>query len=212
MGDWEETQWVRVASFLGLDGDVQADLLVTTLRGAGLAAVRLPVLPTTCLPMANWPMIRPALVFVPGESEADAREIVAENPQPSVRPEVRTFICYALVLQFAAFIAGAWAFLGVDRGGAGDFALEGVTAALLAVAVVWVRLVVALHRDRRRVWDGRVVAIAVVTWGVLGLLALPFVAVQSAGQAWEMLLLPAAYALVVVILSQWLRGRRGRLD
>lgn len=44
--------WVCVGSYMGIDGDLQADLLVTNLRGADIPALRLPILPTTVLPMA----------------------------------------------------------------------------------------------------------------------------------------------------------------
>jgi hypothetical protein len=72
-------QWICVGSYLGIDGDLQADLLVTNLQGADIPAVRLPILPTTVLPMANWPMIRPARVFVPKEYGPIARRSSASS-------------------------------------------------------------------------------------------------------------------------------------
>ena len=54
--------WITVASYLGLDGDLQADLLVMNLQGNGIPALRLPSLPMTVLLPAWLPGVLPIFI------------------------------------------------------------------------------------------------------------------------------------------------------
>lgn len=131
-------RWVHVASFLGFDGDVQADLLVTTLTGLGMPALRLPCLPTTALPMAAWPMIRAAVVLVPCDYEQDAREVVAEWSTPATRPELRAVLLWALGIMLVSTVANLCSGTAVG----GEPRLPGPAAVAWAAGVVAVLMLV----------------------------------------------------------------------
>ena len=160
------SRWVIVASFLGLDGDFQADLLVTNLVGQGVPAQRLPCWPTTALPMHSWPMIRSVQVLVPGELEENAREIIDAQPSWPMRPQLRLVFQCAVTVAGLGVLGSFMAFPRILAEGA-DF---GAPAAVLAAeyltigAGLWAfgLLVRALVHDGRLRMDARPLVVALL--------------------------------------------------
>jgi len=181
-------RWVHVASFLGFDGDVQADLVVTTLTGLGIPALRLPRLPTTCLPMAAWPMIRAAVVLVPCDREQEAREVVAEWRTPATRPELRAVLLWALAIMLVSTIADLCS--GMALGG--EPRLPGPAAVAWAAGLVSVLMVLRAFG---------LLAVRLVREGRLRLDARPAVA---AGLAY--LVVAGAFSALSWLVHQWSGG------
>lgn len=184
-------QWVCAGSSMGIDGDLQADLLVTNLQGADIPVVRLPILPTTVLPMANWPMIRPARVFVPQEYGPIAQEIEAEQPRHLLEPNVCALMGWALAVTVVAY--------------AGMVQCPGtvVVAAFIVVALAvraFVQLAASLLRQGRLKADARPIAAGLLLMLVLTLLAAPLTLQSEELPDWEQaglrLVIVAAYCVM----------------
>jgi hypothetical protein len=178
------TGWVIVASFLGLDGDWQADLLVTNLTGQGVPAQRLPCLPTTSLPMASWPMIRSVQVLVPPEHEDDAREVIAEQPSWPMRPELRLVLQFWVIASGLGILGGLIAIPSVIADVQRPRVSGSAGAAQVAVAVLglWAfgALTAALLRDGRLRLDARPLIVATMLFLPFLLLAGPLASAASA--------------------------------
>lgn len=201
--------WVTVAAFLGIDGDLQADLLVMNLQGWGVPAIRRPILPTTCLPMAHWPMIREAFVLVPGSFQEDAAEIIGEQPRRSTRPQVRSLFRWAIAWMLVSGFLGGVPYRGSARaGGLAELANRLFATAVVFVGIMLARALVALFAvllgEGRLRWDARPLVVGLLFFGALALLMAPLVCAPTR-EAFA-----AGYALLGVVLWVWLRLRRRR--
>jgi hypothetical protein len=89
--------WVTIASYSGLNAEVEADLLVANLQGVDIPAMRLPNQPLGMfVTKIVVPAIMPIQVIVPGDREAEARELLDEQPRQSVPPRVRSVVRWYL--------------------------------------------------------------------------------------------------------------------
>jgi hypothetical protein len=71
-------EWVEIARFVGLEGEIEADLCVTTLKGSGIPAMRLPthdLFGTGGLALRQY---APIQVLVPPNREEDAKELLSD--------------------------------------------------------------------------------------------------------------------------------------
>jgi hypothetical protein len=217
-------RWTPVASFLGLDGDVQADLLVTNLQGLGVPAQRLPVLPTTTLPMASWPMIQRVMVCVPGDREEDARGIVADQPDAPMRPQLRTLIQWGAVGGYAGLLAAVFGVPAMLRGGANPpwprpLAIVATFALIMGLRASVV-LVLALRRERQRLLGVWPVLIALVLGGLFALLGALFEWVHGVDHrgfnldltevdpAWRLVMAVGVIVAVAAVAAHRLRERK----
>ncbi len=168
------TDWVTVASYMGLYGDARADLLLTTLQGSGIPAVRRPTVPMSWLPVAAWPMIQPAQVLVPPDREDDARALTAEQPYRPVHPLMRRVGQWVLAVILVNTLHGL---LPQSAPASPASAIAGVlmaagAIAMLMVLVAAVQLVAALAREGTLHLDVRPLIVALGFYGLLALLTL----------------------------------------
>ncbi len=167
-------RWVIVASYKGLDGDLRADLLLTTLQGLDIPAQRFPRLPTTCLPMASWPMIRAVHVAVPVAWEEEASGIVADQPSPPMRPQLRAFFQWCVAFAYVGLLANVSTLPGMLRDMRRFEPPGWVTVAGAIVVIMGLRAFVALNaalfREGRLRPDARPLVVGVLAFGVLALL------------------------------------------
>ncbi len=166
--------WPTIASYMGLYGDARADLLLLTLQGSGIPAVRRPSLPMSWLPVAAWPMIQPAQVLVPPDREDDPRELADEQPYRPVHPLMRRvgqwIIAAVLVNALGAPLAQA-SVLSPTSGAAGALTAAYLLA-MVMVLITAVRLVAALAREGVLHLDVRPLIVALGFYGLLALLTL----------------------------------------
>lgn len=166
--------WPIIASYMGLYGDARADLLVTTLQGSGIPAVRRPSLPMSWLPVAAWPMIQPAQVLVPPDREADARELAAEQPYWPVHPLMRRVGQWMIAAVFVNALGALLTQASVlsPMSGAASALMAARLLAMVMVLMTVVRLVAALAREGVLHLDLRPLVVALGFYGLLALLTL----------------------------------------
>jgi hypothetical protein len=142
--------WITIASYSGLCAEVEADLLVANLQGGDIPAVRLPKQPLGMfVTKICVPSIMPIQVMVPADREAEARELLDEQPRQTVPAAVRPVVqWYLAALVVTAIVGGP---LSRSIGGSGVlaslcFALTVIAGVMLIVSEL--RLVAAVQRER----------------------------------------------------------------
>lgn len=165
----QPAQWVRLTSFLGLYGEVEADLLVANLQGHGIAAVRLPMQPLSAL-LGAPAVILPIEVLVPAEAWDDASALLGEQPRMTVpRPvgAVAQWWATARLLGVAAETCGVMA---VGEGLAAwlsTFFAIAFGVAVLFLLRAGVRMIGWLAAEQRPLPDRRVIGTAIAVWTLL---------------------------------------------
>jgi hypothetical protein len=91
--------WVTVASYFGLNAEVEADLAVANLQGSAIPVERLPKQPLGMfVTKLIVPAIMPIQVMVPADRESEARELLDEQPSPAIPPKVRSVVRWFLAV------------------------------------------------------------------------------------------------------------------
>lgn len=112
----DPAQWVVAATFRGEQQEMEADLAVTTLHGAGVPARRSPEIPTTMV----GDNLRGLAILVPPGRRSEARDLLADQlPLPGKSTPLERFLLRALLvvtalgaLRFALEFGGAWGAMG----------------------------------------------------------------------------------------------------
>jgi hypothetical protein len=210
--------WVTVASFKGVDGDLQADLVVTTLRGLGINAIRLPFLPTTCLPLHAWPMIQSARVLVRPEAEEVARETVGEHVPARTLPELRSFfrwwVAWLLLMAAGGTVETLSSRHGDVPGGVEGVFASAVCLVTAGIAVSVLTLVGALLRDGRLRRDVRPGIVALAVYALCALLVWPFLPEQRSTvfhhEVRDPLPVLVVYAVIAAAIALTVRSHKRR--
>jgi hypothetical protein len=176
-------QWVLLYSFMGMDGDVQCDLLVANLRGLDIPALRFPSLPTTTLPMHAWPMIQAAQVFVPADRAEEAREIFGEQTRPPTRPALRAWLWWIAAYYILGVVSSLGHFSPRARGPFAGLFFVAAWFVIIMGARAFVILVAELLREGRLRRDLRPLVAVLLLYTTL-LLLLGFFTVIPAVMTW----------------------------
>ena len=209
-------KWVTVSTHMGFDAEHMADLMVAALHGSGIPALRLPVsLPMTMLVGKGLHGLLPIRVLVPPERATEAKEIAGEQTPGSVHPRLRSVAQWVILAYLLMTVWGLLPFYGRRlHGSGGEFliSLAGTMAALMLVGQL-IALGVALQRERKHVLDWRVVAMALLCWGALGLLMLPLqwahgAHLSTVEEECRTAMVLVVYSAAAILVPVWVRGRK----
>lgn len=210
----QPTRWVRLTSFLGLYAEAEANLLLMTLASHDITAVRLPVQPISIMVRSDVPGILPIDIMVPADQAGEAREVLAEQPRPSVPEPVRAMVRWYLLLTMMTMVVGG--LLTVTRHARESFHScwpMGLAELAAFVGFLWAgaQLVLALRREGRRLVDRYVIAITLVVGlfgaGLAAILEWGANALHGTHSEWATTMVILLLLLIAVQLPRWLRDR-----
>ncbi|MEN6303641.1 MAG: hypothetical protein ABFD96_13005 [Armatimonadia bacterium] len=199
-------QWVPVASYRGLFQELEADLAVCTLKGAGLLAMRVPLEPQTALLNAPVPGVLPIVVWTPEEGAA---EVLGAQERQEVPEPVRGAARWFGLLMVSMPVGGGIVYLmGASEHSA---RLTGAIGIGISIGLLWrgVELAQWLHRTRVCFPRRQVLAVAALVWIAMSLILGPLPWLQEKHQVVINLLVLAMAVMVARIVLLQSRGGFG---